>query len=202
MHFQDGGEAMKRAIIDGARSRRAETPWRVWVMAFLGLFAMAPLIAVTFPNLSTASAASPPVARDDVARTNFNTAVNVAVVGNDFDPDGDGFSVVSASTPAHGTVQVFSNSVTYRPDTGFSGVDSTTYTIQDNTGSTAAAVLTVWVDTGVEDSNLLIANRDYMYVYQGQSVAVTTAELLSNDVDPTHPAPTSAWSTPTTSSTT
>ena len=46
----------------------------------------------------------PPVARDDVARTNTAPTVSVVTTGNDFDPDGDGFSVVSINTPAHGTV--------------------------------------------------------------------------------------------------
>ncbi|MEO8266214.1 MAG: hypothetical protein ABI706_11995, partial [Ilumatobacteraceae bacterium] len=60
-------------------------------MSMLALVGVAPIIAVTFPTISTASAASPPVARDDVARTDTATQVFVAVTGNDFDPDGDGF---------------------------------------------------------------------------------------------------------------
>ena len=155
-----------------------------WGVVLLTMVAVPPILALTVPGVSTVSAASPPVARDDVARTDAATTVNSLVVGNDFDPDGDGFSVISIVTPAHGTVANFGSSINYTPDAGFSGVESITYTIQDSTGSTANAVLTVWVDTGVLGPDSPVTGRDYTYVYQGASVAVTTAELLSNDSDP------------------
>ena len=42
----------------------------------------------------------------------------------------------------------------------------------------------MWVDTGVLGPETPVANTDYLYVYQGASVAITTADLLSNDSDP------------------
>ncbi|HEX3088165.1 MAG TPA: Ig-like domain-containing protein, partial [Ilumatobacteraceae bacterium] len=153
-------------------------------MAVLGLLGLVPLVALTFPNLSTATAAGPPVARDDVARTDNGESVSVFVVGNDFDPDGDSFIVVSASSPANGSVVVFSNSVEYTPNAGFVGVDTITYTIQDSTGATAVADIRIWVDSGATGDQTPVANIDYLYVYQEASVAVTTSELLSNDSDP------------------
>src|SRR4051812_36880655 len=60
-----------------------------------------------------AHAASPPVARDDVARTDSGASINVFVATNDFDPDGDAFSVVAATTPLHGTVVNGSNYIGY-----------------------------------------------------------------------------------------
>ncbi len=126
----------------------------------------------------------PPVARDDVARTNIDASVNRFVIGNDFDPDGDSFSIVRILTPPHGTVTNFGSAIIYTPNPGFTGVEQITYTLRDSHGLTANGTLTVWVDTGVLGPETPVANTDYLYVYQGASVAITTADLLSNDSDP------------------
>ena len=47
-------------------------------------------------------------------------------LGNDFDPDGDGFGVVGVD-PAHGAVSFSPNFVNYTPDAGFSGMESVSY---------------------------------------------------------------------------
>src|SRR5450432_4024944 len=174
------------AILHGShRFSRTARVWR-WAMGFLATAALLPFIAVTLPNTPTASAASPPVARDDVARTDAGTSVNPDVTGNDFDPDGDAFHVVSVATPAHGQATAFSTFVHYVPNPGFSGVETITYTIQDSTGATATGLLTVWVDTAVSSPDAPVANTDFLYVYQGSNVSLTTTELLSNDTDPQH----------------
>src|SRR5207245_3727284 len=45
-----------------------------------------------------------PVAHDDTATTDEDTAVNVPVVANDTDVDGDALSVVAVTQGAHGSV--------------------------------------------------------------------------------------------------
>ena len=57
--------------------------------------------------------------------------------GNDFDPDGDGFGVVSVATPAHGVVVNSDTGFDYTPNAGFSGIENITYTIRDTHGLTS-----------------------------------------------------------------
>ena len=59
----------------------------------------------------------PPVAVPDTASTT-GEAINVFTTGNDFDPDGDAFSVVNIVNPAHGTASAFGSGFTYTPNAG------------------------------------------------------------------------------------
>jgi hypothetical protein len=75
---------------------------------------------------------SPPVAVDDSASTGFETAVDVDVLANDSDGDGDPLSVVNLSDPAGGSVVVNPDgTVRYTPNAGLSGVDTFTYQASD-----------------------------------------------------------------------
>ncbi|MCA9061894.1 MAG: DUF2341 domain-containing protein [Planctomycetaceae bacterium] len=76
----------------------------------------------------------PPVANDDSATTNVNTAVNINLTGNDSDPDGDALLLLDVNRPASGSVTDNGNgSVTYTPSTGTSGTDSFSYVVSDGT---------------------------------------------------------------------
>ena len=82
---------------------------------------------------------TPAVANDDSATTAFETAVNIDILANDTDSDGS----INAATVAIGTdvsngatmVDNTTGVVTYTPNTAFSGDDSFTYTVQDNSGA-------------------------------------------------------------------
>jgi large repetitive protein len=88
-----------------------------------------------------------PTATDDVAMTNEDAPVIVAVLTNDVDPDGDVRTVTAASAP-NGTVVINANgSITYTPDANFNGSDIITYTISDGQGGTSTAIVTVTVGT-------------------------------------------------------
>jgi hypothetical protein len=79
-----------------------------------------------------------PTAADDVATTARGTAVSIAVLANDGDPDGDSLSVTIGTPPAHGTVAVNADgTVTYTPAADYRGPDSFSYHIQ--TGAVALA---------------------------------------------------------------
>lgn len=86
-----------------------------------------------------------PSAQPDTAGTFKNTAVNIAVLGNDIDVDGDQLSILSLTRPANGTVSITGGGtiVNYRPRNGFTGVDSFTYTVSDGHGGTSTATVTV-----------------------------------------------------------
>lgn len=82
-----------------------------------------------------------PVAQNDQTSTNRNTPIVINVLGNDRDPDGDQLSIASFSQASHGTVTKNADGTfTYTPDSGFSGVDSFTYTATDQTSSSSATV--------------------------------------------------------------
>jgi len=87
----------------------------------------------------------PPVAVDDGATTPEGTAVTISVLANDSDADGHALAVASVTQGAHGSVAINGSSVTYTPDSGFSGTDSFTYTISDGKGGTDTATVTITV---------------------------------------------------------
>jgi len=87
-----------------------------------------------------------PQATDDSAATNEDTPVDVDVLANDMDADGDSLIISSVTQPANGSVVVNSdNTLTYAPVAGFTGEDSFTYTVDDGHGGTNTATVTVTV---------------------------------------------------------
>jgi len=75
-----------------------------------------------------------PVAVDDTATTDEDTAAVIPVLSNDTDADGDSLSVVgsSLSHPAHGTVELITSGtdagkVRYTPNANYNGSDTFTY---------------------------------------------------------------------------
>ena len=91
-----------------------------------------------------------PIANDDTAVVTENSSVTIAVRANDTDADGDALTVVGVTQGANGSV--VTDSVTgnpiYTPNSGFSGVDNFSYTIDDGHGGTATATVTITVNNG------------------------------------------------------
>ncbi len=91
-------------------------------------------------TITIAAVNDAPVAGNDAATTNEDTAVTIAVLANDTDVDGDVLAVTSAGTPLHGsTVANPDGTITYTPAANFNGADTFTYTISDGHGGTATA---------------------------------------------------------------
>jgi hypothetical protein len=87
-----------------------------------------------------------PVAAGDSRTTNFNTAVSIAVLGNDSDSDGDAISINDFGPAQHGTVSQSGANLVYTPAANYSGSDSFTYTVKDSLGAvsgSATVTLTV-----------------------------------------------------------
>ncbi len=79
-----------------------------------------------------------PVAVDDTATTTEGTLVNIRVLDNDSDTDGnlDVTTVSIASEPANGTATAKPDgTVDYEPSAGHVGTDSFTYTVKDDDGA-------------------------------------------------------------------
>lgn len=98
-------------------------------------------------SITIASLNDVPDAVDDSANTLQDAPVLINVLANDSDPDGDNLSVTAISQGANGVV-VNNNdgTITYTPNSGFSGADSFTYTISDGSGGNDTATVNVTVD--------------------------------------------------------
>ena len=87
-----------------------------------------------------------PAAHADTTLVPVNGSVDIPVLGNDSDPNGDPMAVTDVSLPANGTATLHPDgSITYQPDSGFMGSDSFTYTISDGHGGTDTATVTITV---------------------------------------------------------
>jgi hypothetical protein len=89
-------------------------------------------------NASAASSPLPvtidaaPVATDDVATTGQDTPIDIDVLANDSDADGEVLSISGTPTALHGTVTVNNDgTLHYAPDAGYAGSDTITYVVSD-----------------------------------------------------------------------
>ena len=90
-----------------------------------------------------------PVAVDDAVTTGVDTPVTVDVLANDSDADGDVLTVVNTTVPPNGSAVINPDgTVTYTPNTGFTGTDAFDYTIEDGFGGSATATVTITVVAG------------------------------------------------------
>ncbi|HCH0840199.1 TPA: tandem-95 repeat protein [Vibrio parahaemolyticus] len=99
-----------------------------------------------------------PVAKDDIATTQEDTAITIDVLPNDSDVDGDKLSIQSASVPeAQGKVEIVDGKLVFTPAENFHGDAEITYTLTDG-ALTDQATVNVTVnavnDTPVVESNL------------------------------------------------
>ncbi|HHF3111409.1 TPA: tandem-95 repeat protein [Vibrio diabolicus] len=86
----------------------------------------------TTVNVDVTPVNDAPVAKDDIATTQEDTAVTIDVLTNDNDVDGDKLSIESASVPKEqGTVEVVDGKLVFTPAENFNGDAEITYTITD-----------------------------------------------------------------------
>lgn len=121
-----------------------------------------------------------PVAVDDTDTTPEETPINISVLANDFDVDGDPLTVISNSSPATGTVSINppppTYTITYNPPQDFNGDIFFTYTISDG-NFTDTAMVTVTI-TPVDDSPMAVDDTGAT----DQDVP-TTINVAANDSD-------------------
>ena len=87
-----------------------------------------------------------PRAQDDNAFVNAGDEVRIAVLANDTDVDGDALTVSVVGAAGHGTLHVNADgTITYRPATGYFGVDSFVYEVADPSGATSRATVDIIV---------------------------------------------------------
>jgi hypothetical protein len=119
-----------------------------------------------------------PQALGGAVSTDEDTALDIEVMANDSDPDGDLLTLDSVTQPSHGTVMATGNVATYAPAAGFHGEDSFTYTISDGRGGTSTSTIRITV-VPVNDTPLVEDDG----AFTDEDIAVTIA-VLANDSDP------------------
>ncbi|MEE2829222.1 MAG: Ig-like domain-containing protein [Myxococcota bacterium] len=124
------------------------------------------------------SLADPPTATTDLVSLPEDSSLNIEILANDFDGDGDSFAVDSITTPTSGVASLDSTAgtVLYTPDADFNGVDSFTYTITDSTGLSSSGEVSITV-TAVNDPP--VGNDQSISVGYGssQTVAVDASDI-------------------------
>jgi VCBS repeat-containing protein len=140
----------------------------------LGGFDLAKVeINVTLPTVLDAS--------DDNFVLPEDSIVTGNLLANDVDPEGDKFSLISTTAPSSGSLSTDSaGNFTYTPLANYFGADSFSYTIQDTSGSTATATVTL-VFTAVNEVD---AVNDTFGVGANTKFSVAAPGVLSNDIDP------------------
>jgi VCBS repeat-containing protein len=109
---------------------------------------------------------------DDSGTIDEDTAVDINVLDNDTDADGDNLMVSDLTQPAHGSTSIKPDgTIRYTPDADFNGSDSFTYTVTDHNGGTATANVTVNI-TPVNDALVLKTNPDNQAGLVGDRVSL------------------------------
>jgi len=128
-----------------------------------------------------------PVASNDSANVNEDGSVNVSVLNNDADVDGNGdidpASVKVVSTPQNGTVTVNADgTIAYGPNKDFNGADSFTYEVCDKGSPALCSTATVNVSVAaVNDAP--VANDDTVSTPEDTPLTIESSSLLANDND-------------------
>ncbi|WP_179317787.1 Ig-like domain-containing protein, partial [Winogradskyella undariae] len=124
------------------------------------------------------------VANDDAVITEVDTPIVISVASNDFDPNGDTFSITSGSvtSPENGVVTVNEDgTIIYTPNAGYVGDDSFTYAICDDGTPQACDTATVYVSIFPEDGENNTYAVDDAYFIECSSDS--SMNLLDNDYD-------------------
>ena len=148
------------------------------------------VVTVTASDASTTAAtqrfaidvANPvPTANDDATTTHVDRPVDIAVLANDTDPDGDPLSVTGAIL-ARGSVAVLADgTLRYTPPAGYVGRDTITYTISDGQGGTATATVTIDITNGAPTAPTVTG----FAANDGQPIALPVgARFVDADGDP------------------
>ncbi|HHX8579002.1 TPA: tandem-95 repeat protein [Vibrio diabolicus] len=139
----------------------------------------------TTVNVDVTPVNDAPVAKDDIATTQEDTAVTIDVLPNDTDVDDDKLSIESASVPKEqGTVEVVNGKLVFTPAENFNGDAEITYIVTDGE-LTDEAKVTVTVnavnDTPVVESN--IADQTLAEDFTPYTIVLNTAFSDVDNVD-------------------
>ncbi|HGS4768317.1 TPA: tandem-95 repeat protein [Vibrio parahaemolyticus] len=136
----------------------------------------------TTVNVDVTPVNDAPVAKDDIATTQEDTAVTIDVLPNDTDVDGDKLSIESASVPKEqGTVEVVNGKLVFTPAENFNGDAEITYTVTDGQ-LTDEAKVTVTVNP-VNDAPTIKVDAVESITEDAVSTDTVVATLTVRDTD-------------------
>ena len=109
------------------------------------------------------------VAMNDSVNTLEDSLVIIDVLVNDYDPDGviDSSTVTIVNNPSNGiilNIDPESGTVTYEPNNGFHGVDTFTYTVDDNsavTSNVALVIVNTILSTNISENEYFLLPSEF-----------------------------------------
>ena len=145
-----------------------------YVVADAGGLADTATVEVTVTPVNDA-----PGATDDQATTREDEAIEILVLDNDADLDGDRLRVQSVSPAGHGTAEVAEGGthVTYVPDPNYHGADPFTYVVCDAGGLSDTATVDVTV---IPVNDAPEASDDQATTREDEAIEIP---VLDNDAD-------------------
>ncbi|MCC2606356.1 Ig-like domain-containing protein [Planctobacterium marinum] len=117
-----------------------------------------------------------PGARSDSATTTDDTPIEIDVLANDTDVDGDTLTIQSATVDVGDVAITANNTLLYTPADGFDGLATITYVVADSFGETDTATVSV-----VVDGNQSPQAMDDSVTTEYQTAV--TISVLDNDMD-------------------
>ncbi|TON37654.1 RTX toxin, partial [Vibrio parahaemolyticus] len=136
----------------------------------------------TTVNVDVTPVNDAPMAKDDIATTQEDTAVTIDVLPNDSDVDGDKLSIQSASAPeAQGKVEIVDGKLVFTPAENFNGDAEITYTVTDGE-LTDEAKVTVTVNP-VNDAPTIKVDAVESITEDAVSTDTVVATLTVRDTD-------------------
>ena len=114
-------------------------------------------VDVVFSPASGSTNQTPLAANDSGFSVTQNSPMSIAastLLANDTDPDGDILTITGVSNGINGTASFNSqsNTVTFMPNSGYTGPASFTYAISDGRGGTASASVSLAVNHHLQAS--------------------------------------------------
>jgi cysteine-rich repeat protein len=138
--------------------------------------------STTTVTISVGTANDAPVAGDDTATTQEDTAVGIpeaTLLGNDTDPEPQTLTVTAVGSATNGTVALAGGVATFTPAANFNGTATFEYTVSDG-AATDTGLVTVTV-SAVNDAP--VAVDDAATTAEDTALVISAATLLGNDTD-------------------
>ena len=108
--------------------------------------------------------------------------INLGVLANDFDVDGDSLTIdtTPVNPPQNGSLTLNTDGTFhYTPNANFTGTDSFEYKVEDGTGNAESATVTINV-TSVNDNPVAVSDS---FTMNEDETLTTSVSLLANDSD-------------------
>ena len=151
----------------------------------------------------------PPMARDDQVVTAINTPIDINIISNDFDPNGDDLTIIDMTAPPNGkVVKNADQTITYTPNDNFLGKDQFQYTVSDGRGGEDTATVSIttiiikdpgfekgspnphWIETSLHSESVIMAlpnlahSGKYLVHFKGGSSGKESATCFQDVIMP------------------